>query len=216
MFVPNQGTGIQNGWIMCKNYCGILIFSLNIFRSHSRQTPHFHLTKHRFLGQNLGKLPCVYIYTYIYLYCVHMLYIVYLYHLWISMFVFIYIHISYTYVFTFLAEFDETTRQTVKSQNLRLVVLARGQAILPIKEDVQLLYVARLTALKEFLKEDVPGCGCFFHKKWEETPQHQPKNGAIGKTHQHKNLVKTFWQKTNSKTPIFNPIIWMLISRNLK
>lgn len=66
------------------------------------------------------------------------------------LYVYLYSYI-YIYLFTFLAEFDETTHQIVKSQNLRLVVLARGQAILPIKEDVQLLYVARFMALKEFL-----------------------------------------------------------------
>lgn len=148
MFIPNESTGIQNGWIMCKNCCGILIFSLNIFRSHSKQTPHFHLTKYLLLGQNLGRLPCVQ--KYIHIYGVRTLYIGCLYHLWISICLSIFIYI-YIYLFTFLAEFDETTHQIVKSQNLRLVVLARGQAILPIKEDVQLLYVARFMALKEFL-----------------------------------------------------------------
>lgn len=55
--------------------------------------------------------------------------------------------------------------------------------------------------------EDVPGCGCFFHKKWQETPQHQPKNVAIGKTHQ----PKIWWNhltKNKLKNSLFNPIIW--------
>ena len=93
MFIPNESTGIQNGWIMCKNCCGILIFSLNIFRSHSKQTPHFHLTKYLLLGQNLGRLPCVQ--KYIHIYGVRTLYIGCLYHLWISIYlsIFIYIYI---------------------------------------------------------------------------------------------------------------------------